>query len=330
MMVRFLFSALFLVQSGLFGAQLAADASAVRIAGPRLGFLFDPASGRILPVDGIAGAAVFGEPLPETFVDAAISPSRDYAIVRRAGEPSLELLVLEPDRRGFRELPAAVTDADVIVFSPQGTAIGLYNRGTRRILVLTEVLSEVRLVRDLTPASISGSIEVVAVSDDGGQVAIGTSTGEVWQFGPGDTARRLPNLGEVGAIRFLGPQNDIALADRLLNTVYLVRGDGETVILAGQREGVLKPAALEASADNGRVFIANQEGGVVSVDLATGEILRFPCEGRIAGLHRFEGNAVFHFGGDPATPIPILDADSIEAGVVFLPAKASSAEATSR
>jgi hypothetical protein len=132
--------------------------------------------------------------------------------------------------------------------------------------------------------------------------------------------RLLLSAGPTTAAGFLAGSDEVVLADGLRNTVYWVRGEGEVIPLAGEKEGISGPVAVSISRDNRRVFVANAGAGtVVVLDLAGGAPSVFACDCTVTGLERMQGNAVFRLTDLSGDPMWLLDGDAPEARVVFVP-----------
>lgn len=299
-------------------------AESVRISGPTLGYFFDSALRRIVPIWGIPGAATVGQPL-ELGLElgkATVSPQQDYALAEAASEPGLLVVRLDPEPLSRQPIPQALTGAQRTVFSPRGTAVALYDPGAGRIQVLTGMPAEPVVSAEVDVGGIAGAPATLAISDDGQVILLADSEGFVSVLTAGGESRPVMVAGEAPALAFLHRSHDAVIADRTRNTVYLLRdasGALEARILAGEREGVGGPLAVEASRDNGRVFIANSDS-VVVVDLSTGLPTLVPCQYPVTGLQRLSGNAVFGLSEFLNGPMLVLDGDSAELRTVLIPA----------
>lgn len=300
-------------------------AESVRISGPTLGYFFDSAQAGIVPIWGIPGAATVGQPLELglEFVKAAVAPQQDYALAEANGEPGLLVVRLDPASFSRQPVPQALTGAERIVFSPGGTSVALYDRSAGRIQVLTGMPAEPVVSAEVDLAGIAGAPATLAVSDDGQVILVADSEGYVSVLTAGGESRYVMAAGEASALAFLHNSHDAVIADRARNMVYLVRdvtGALEARSLAGERDGVSGPLAVEASRDNLRVFIANAESSsVVALDLATGLATLVPCPYPVTGLRRLSGNAVFALSEPSDGPLPLFDGDSSEPRIVLVP-----------
>ena len=118
------------------------------------------------------------------------------------------------------------------------------------------------------------------------------------------------------------------VADYDRNEVLLVRdvrGAAQATVLGGERESILRPVAVAASADNERVFAASSQTNQVVILPANGDSPNLvTCECQPSRLKALAGNAVFRITGASASPVMLLDADHESNGqpaprIVFVP-----------
>jgi len=302
----------------------AADDSA-RISGPVLGYVVDPDAAGVRPIHGIPGAATLG---PLLNLGSEIHRA---AIAQQTGHL---LAVVGEDRQVmlYRNLAGEVSAApladappapDRILLSPSGSAAALLYNDRGLLAVLTGLPEAPAVHRTLELASLPAGARVWAVSDDGARLLVSASAGETEAVSLVDAEgnlRLLLSAGPTTAAGFLAGSDEVVLADGLRNTVYWVRGEGEVIPLAGEKEGISGPVAVSISRDNRRVFVANAGAGtVVVLDLAGGAPSVFACDCTVTGLERMQGNAVFRLTDLSGDPMWLLDGDAPEARVVFVP-----------
>jgi len=308
--------------------QSAADdgSGAVRISGPLLGYLLDPAEASLRPVWGVPGAATLGAPvaLSVRWARAAVAPTHDYLLAQVEGEPDLALLSLEAAPAAPQRIPGALENPDRMVFSPAGTAAVLHRSSDGTIQVLAGLPREPVLAGRFTIPGDAGALTALAVSDDARAVLAALAGGETALFTAEGRSRRVGLPGAASALAFFRGSHDAVIASRAERTVYLLRDAGgadEITALAREGDGVDDPVAVETSWDGRRVLVANAASLLV-VDLAGGVLWPIPSPSRITGLHRLAGNAVFRLEEPGAGPLAVLDADASEPRVVFVPAVA--------
>lgn len=260
----------------------------IPVAGPVLGYAWEAASGRLRPILGIPGSSLLGAPLEigASLSRAQVSPRQDYAlgvnadsgavlIVRLNGSPSAEPLAgLGPG-------------ADGIAISATGSAAAIYS-GDRQTLHIVTGLPDAPAV---AAAALPGPLTALAVHDSG-ELALAVASEQLYALGPGAEPRRLGPVGAAAAMAFAENSRDALVADPDRGEVFLLRGENERLILAGERDGVRDPVAVALVGRHG--FVANRGSNtVLLVDLAGGPAVVVPCPCEVAGLERLRGEAVF-------------------------------------
>jgi len=298
----------------------------VHITGPLLGYYFDAVEAALRPIQGIPGAATLGAPaaLGIRMTKAAVSPKQDYALAKAESEPELALIRLEASPPVLTRIPGALENPDRIIFSPAGTAALVCRNSDGAVQVLAGLPDEPVVAGRFTIVADSGAAAALAVSDDAQAILAGPIRGEVTLFAADGNSRGVLPSAAPSAIAFLRHRHDAVIADRAERTVYLVRdldGIRELTVLAREADGVQDPVAVETSWDGRRAFVANAgPGSVLVVDLSGGTSLLIPCDCQTTGLIRLAGNAVFRLDEPRMGPLAVLDADSTEPRVVFVPA----------
>jgi hypothetical protein len=86
---------------------------------------------------------------------------------------------------------------------------------------------------------------------------------------------------------------------------------------AGSADG---PLAVVSSADGALLAVATGKSDVALYRVATGQWTGFHCDCEAAAIAPLRGNAVFQLGGAAGETLWILDADSEEPRLAFVPA----------
>jgi hypothetical protein len=314
-----------LVAAGMLSTGKAEQNDAQPLRGPVLGFVTEQTTG-LRPILGVPGAATLGQPIAVNTAihNAALSPRRNYGLA--TAEPDGRVLLLRNVDGVLSADPLAAVGSGVsrVALSPAGSAAALYSEAARRIQVLTGLPDAPEVSWSLAIESPPGAI---AVSDDARAVLTSAAEGDrhgVYLLTPEDGRRYLLSLQGRVAATFLYGRLDAVLAGAGLNRILLVRdvtGSSEVVPLADDRQGVSAPVAVAASEDNRRIFIANADpGGVITIDVATGEATTIGCDCVPTGLEPLSGNSVFRLNEPGDGPLYVLDAGSAAPRIVFVPA----------
>jgi hypothetical protein len=288
-------------------ASIAMAQSNGRIDAPVLGMVFDADASAVRLLQGIPGSARLGAVLAPDVTTAAIAANRGFALgVQRGGAAVL----VSP--AGGRPLPGARSGAAQAILSPRGTAAALYFPGGS-VEIFTGMPDDAQLRRtaqlDETPAAL-------ALSDDG-EVLLSVVRGR-----RGDTVYAHRDGGpqvfyrsrRVAAVAFVPGRQDALVAAPA--SIKLVRPD-----LGEQAAGVDPDgdvAAVAASPDGQRVFVASRSGRVTIHDLRSGASTSVTCACEPRTLAPLRGTAVFRLNESGDGPLWILDADGAEARISFV------------
>jgi len=287
-------------------------AQSTRITGPLLGYAWDQTANRLQPILGVPGAATLGRPVdPGIAVSAAaISPVNDLMVAVSADDGQAMLMPLAA--AGRHAAVGCEAWADRIVFSPRGTAAALYHSDSRIVQALRGLPgAPVPLA-----AAIAGPADVLAVSDDGSAVAVGTS-GLVTIVGP-DGASATVTI-TAAALVFRPGGRDLLIIDAAANQLVLVR-DGKQQVLAGPEDGIAAAVAMAVSDDGGRAFVANSGGGILTVGIETGVRTITPTPQPATGFSRLRGDSVFRVTDVSAGAAWIFDGGATGPRMLFIPA----------
>jgi hypothetical protein len=322
----------------LAASLLCAVANAGDLAGPALGHVADPGSHALRPIRGIPGAATWGDPLDAgADVSAiALSPRRAFAVLVSdagvrvaaldgAGAPALSDPGLPP---GFHP--------SMVVFSPSGANAALYDAGSRALWTLGGAAPSA-----IDISMLAGAVATLAIGD-GPEPAIAGVSGEdahsVFILDAKGAYRIISGFGAVAALTFVGPGRDLAIADRGAQRVLLVRdplsGSAPEILGAPAssrpRPGFQLPErpsansdgpfAIASSADGKFLAVASGRSASTLYSVAAGGSTEFRCDCDATALAPLTGNAVFRLGDAPGRTLWILDADSPEPRMVFVPA----------
>jgi hypothetical protein len=302
-----------------------------------LGYVFDQAQGGLRPIRGIPGAARLGEVLPlgRKLSRAQVAAGQSHALAVTADTQEVVLLTFGAGRGGalLRPIAGAALGIGQLALSPTGTAAALLDSGRRSVQVITGLPQAPSVAAQVDVSAWPGPFTAMGISDDAGAVLLAASaggSGALYALGRSGEVRSVSSLGQASAITFLGRSQDALVADRQADEVLLVRdvlGAAARQVLAGQREGVSGPLAVEASEDNQRVFIANSGSkSVTTLELATGLTAHLSSDREVAGLYRLRGDSVFRLTELTGEPLLLLEGGAGEARLLFVPAVRATAE----
>jgi hypothetical protein len=211
-----------------------------------------------------------------------------------------------------------------MAISLSGDAAVLHYPETQSVAVLTGLPQSPAVSWSLETANLAGGLTALAVSNDGGAVLIATAgePSSVWLLAP-DGSRFLSYVAATPSLAFLSGSHDVLIADGALSTVMLVRdatGQAQITQIGGQGEGVSRPIAVAAAADNRHAFVANADpAGIVSLSLEGEQPLLVPCDCTLTGLEPLADGTTFRLSDPGEGPIWLLDGASSPPRIVFVP-----------
>jgi hypothetical protein len=307
-----------------------------QLSGPVAGFVFD-GSGRVLrPIQGVPGASLLGDPVSFGFDVAAVyvSPRQDSAFVVGA-DASLHLFqlrvgsVTEISLGGLTGLPQSV------VFSPAGTAAGLFAAG--KVRVLTGLPNAPALMGTVSvaspgqpPAGPTGGNrpriarnpgEALALSDDGAYL-LSVSGGSARLLSIHGQNRSLIPAQADALVAFAAGGHDAAVMDSVsgLTLIRDAAGTASPQVLAPPDDGLAAPAGLAFSQDKLTLYVASATArSVAAFNLAAGSRTAIGCDCSPSTLAPM-GN-VFRLNDLSLAPLWLLDSGSSTPRTVFVPAR---------
>jgi hypothetical protein len=313
-------------------AFLAATGAAFgQLTGPVLGYLPDGSSLRA--INGIPAAASVG---PAVTADInlgliQVAPNQQFALATAYSTGAALLVTPGANASSLQLTPinGAASGASQIVFSPNGTAAGLWFSSTGHLQILTGLTSTVAVL-DIDASSLGGSPSALAVSDDG-HWAIGSWAAKIYTLGASAQPTVLPVQGPAEALNFLHANDTAAIitATEVVTVTGIGSVPGPTVVWslpAGTTPSPNAPVAvgIAATADNSVLAIAANSGALFTLNLATGAGTPADCGCKPIGLFGL-GGAVFRLTGIGTGPLKLFDASSND--VWFVPLAAAPAVA---
>jgi hypothetical protein len=284
-----------------------------QLTGPVLGYLPDGSSLRA--INGIPAAGAVGAALGTGRNLALVQPAPAGQALALATAEDGQALLLTPNPDGNVQvvsIAGAASGASQIVFSPNGTAAGLWFSSNGHLQILTN-LASTAVVRDIDASFLGGDPGTLAVSDDG-QWAAGSWSGKVYAVGPAGQANGLPFLGSAESLAFLHGKNDVVIisASQVMTIADIAGAMVPTVLWslpAGVTPSPDAPVAvgIAASADNSLIAVAANNGELYTINVATLAGTPANCDCKPLGLSGL-GGSVFRLTGINAGPLKLFDA----------------------
>jgi len=298
------------------------------INGPFLGFTSGMGGTAILPIIGVPGASLLADSLPlgTAILGAVIAPSQDYAIALRTADAQIVVI----DLSSGQITPAATINPDgfVIAISPSGAAAAVYDAGTGYVQIILHPQQSPQVIQQLDASGVAGRPNTMAVSDDGAVVLakfVDSGGASLWMLNSSGAAQRLP-VDQPSAVAFLFNRQDAIISEDATQSAIIVMDAGQTAVqvpLIPAIDGMAGFSSIAASADGGRVFLADaKSGNIATVDVQTGQFVVVTCGCRPAGFYRLKGNSIFSLNEASQQPISVLDASSVQPRKLIIPPRA--------
>ena len=246
---------------------------------PALGFVSSETPPQLQPILGIPGSARLGTPLPlpSTANQIRIAPGQTYALVQQEPGSPLSLVLLrgissQTQHLTLTPIPGAISQVDLVAFSPTGLSVVIYSRQTNQLQVLTCFPNSPQVFLTLPNLSTVDTPQKLAVSDDAQAVLIADGAGSVYSLSPHASPVLVHNSPEISSLAFVTQSRDAIICDRTLNAVlFLQHSSTVPVPLAPRMNNTCQPEAATSTADGKTILVAcAAQHAVLSIDRASG------------------------------------------------------------
>ena len=298
------------------------------IGGYTLGFVYDGRVSGLRPLAGIPGAAVLGAPLDTggPLRQAYVAPLQNYAIALTDGGAIVVQFVSPTDPPVVSPLGFDSSAAGIVALSPDGSSGAFYSANEALIRIVTGLPAAPTVARSVTTAAVSGTIRLLAISNDGASLiaaADGAANDVVVLLDAAGNGQTLTSSTHVSALQFVGGTHNLLIADDSDDTLSLIQdvsGAAVYTLLADDTDGIAGPVGLNTST-NGNLVVANgRAANIVVFDPGGSQLGTYSCPSAPAGLSRLNGSAVFLLNGiSNSAPLWLFDGDSATPRVLFIP-----------
>ncbi len=301
-----------------------AGAACAQVQGPVIGYLPDAGGLRTMtgiPAAGSVGGAITADGV---FSHIEVSPNQTQALAVTAGTGAVMLYTIGS---GASVAVQGVASApDRIIFSPSGTAAGLWFSKSRHFQLLT-TLSASPFVREIDFSFTGSDPTALAVSDDG-QWTTGAWPFSSYAVGPDYIAKVLPVSGAAEAVSFFHGRNDVAvitpsqvvliadIAGAMTPNVIWSRPDDPPPAGPAAAPPVEVAVGFATSFDNRYLSVAGNLGSLSTFDLTAGSSVGRNCACSPANLYGM-GGSLFRVTGLTDGVVKVFDASINE--VWFVP-----------
>ena len=273
-------------------------AACAQVQAPIMGYL--PEKGALRTLYGIPGAGSVGAGITPggAFSRIEVSPDQLQALAVAADSGAVMLYTISS---GASVAVQGVASApDRIVFSPSGTAAGLWYSSTRHFQLLNR-LSAGAAVNDIDFSFTASDPASLAVSDDG-QWMVGSWPFSTYAVGPSGNATLLPVSGAAEAVCFFHRRNDVVaitphqvilitdIAGAVAPKVIWSKPDDPPPADRAADRPIETATGFAMSFDNRYLSVAGSLGSLSTFDLAAGSSVGLNCACSPASLYGMGGS----------------------------------------
>lgn len=301
--------------------------SSAGVAGPVTGFIFDAQLGAVRPMLGIPGAAYLGKVVAAGLNAATVAPDGSAALaVRQDGK-----LVLYNGLRSAAPVALAVAGAiarpDRLAWAPQnnpGGAAAIYSSRTGQGQILAGLAPSPAASAPIDLSGLPGP--VTALAFDGQRLILGVASGGsggIYLAGASSGIQRIASAASPSAIALAGAS--LYFADSQAQQIFQVQNYAGTpaALLFANDNSIASPAGLQVSADQQRLYVANNASRKLAVyDIASrSPVQSLDLDVAPTRLDRFGDSSVFLLNDNGQGPLYVLrDGGPGNAAVFFVPA----------
>lgn len=248
-----------------------AGVALAQVGGPVLGLVPDGEQIRVMY--GLPAAGAVGPSIAAGFANIAISPAQNYAIATDSnGAADLVL-----PTGAISPIAGTAANASRIAISPAGSAAALWIPSDSHFEILTGLPAGAS-VQEIDATAFGPPI-AFAVCDDGHLA--GSFASGVELFGTDGSVTPVAVADRVMAIAFFAGNTNLAMATAT-RVISMTGGTATVLYEAGSAEGrellaSRSPAGIAVSIDNRWIAAAMRDGGVVTVNVASGAASKTSC-----------------------------------------------------
>ena len=298
----------------LAGSGVAAPSA--HASSPLAGYFFDVGHPGLQAIVGIPGSARTGGFLAAPDSRAfALAPSLKFALFSQGAAGRATLQPLEP-LSDPSPLVGLLENLDLISISPSGAAAVLYSSQAKRAQIVTGLPRTAVGSATLELAGLAGKILAVAVNDAGDlalAVAGSESAPVLYALKASAAPAALLQLRSAVSMTFLPGGSDVLLADRVSNSVMLIRdaaGAASVVSLADANSGLRTPVAVAYSAVESRAFAADASGQFFTLPFNGAAPSAVQCDCQPTQLQRMHGSDLFLLTSSSQSALVLIDAET--------------------
>jgi hypothetical protein len=196
-------------------AQTTGSTTPQALESPMLGYAYAAGGTEVRAINGVTGASSQGPAigLPAGVTAVNFAPTQKSAIVEVSGGPVGAISFQAAEPGPVVTISGAISQPDIIAFSPTGVAAALYSSSEGHLQVVTGLTGSPVVARDLTTAQIAASPQALAIADDGATLLEGTTDGGIYLLSA-NGPQLLETVSALGAMAFTPKTTNALIFDR--------------------------------------------------------------------------------------------------------------------
>ena len=300
------------------------QAATAQMQRPLLGFVVGTNPIDVRAILGIPGAAVMSDrlELPPEVRKVHFAPKQQYAVLERNTDLPISVLTFVGSESGpIFDIAGAISNADVLSFSPNGTSLVLYSSAERRLQLINGLPEAGQVTGEVNSEDLpEEDLRFVALNDNGLTLLVGTTNQSIYRVAKGHPPEFLNSLGNLVGMMFR-PQSDAALTlDSDTGQLSLLENLESTPSRRLLLDGLNIDRHIMLQIDGTAAIIASKTANVLwQVDLGTSEVQELSLSTSPVTLQELRASHSFLLSYADDQPAWILSKRDETRDVYFVP-----------
>ena len=292
---------------------------------PMLGFVNTPEGGEVRAILGIPGASILSPPLaiPAGVTNLYFAPGQKYAIVEGAAGASIGVLTFHTANPGpLIEISGAISQPDIVSFSPNGAAAVVYSASEGRLEVVSGLPATPQIAREISSADLPNAVRLLALADDGVTLLEGATNNSVYWLAVGAGPQLLATEGDLEGLAFVPKLNNALIFDRNGGSLSLL----QSVKIAASNRSLVKgltglggKIGLQATAGSALITSAGSNH-LYKINLQSSQLQDLQLPATATKLEPLRTSAKYLLSWQSGQPAWIVDTSGETGAVYFVPA----------
>jgi hypothetical protein len=225
------------------------------------------------------------------------------------------------------EISGAISQPDIVSFSPNGAAAVLYSASQGSLEVVSGLPTTPHLAFSITATDLPNAINLIALDDDGTTLLGGTANSSVYRLVAGSAPQMVDTVGDLEGMAFV-PQSQNALIfdrnDSSLSLLQNVNSSAAASSLAGGLTGLGGKITLQVAA--GLAMITGTSSNQLwQINLQNSHVQSQQLPATATTLQPLRTSGKYLVSWQSGQPAWIVDTSGQAGAVFFVPARVEAA-----